>query len=311
MDSTASSSPAVIDVNVAPDWQTITLDVKCPLCGYNLRGLVEPRCPECGYQFDWPAVLDPNKQRHPYLFEHHPRSNIRSFFQTLFRSPSSPARFWYTLEPSHQIRTGRLVLYWLIYASVPMLAIIGPIAWIIWEESTTSRFGFFNTPWTQRLLFAAREMEWSGVIASVVLFALFPWFNLLALLIFQQSLRRSRIRPLQVLRCAIYCGDVTLFIALGLIATMAVMGPQNALDTIGHPLNSFFLGGHAYGGEQPILILIGIGFLAMVLLNATRLWVAYRVYLRFESALMLILASQVVVVIAIIALLSWTSERVR
>jgi DNA-directed RNA polymerase subunit RPC12/RpoP len=25
-----------------------TRDVKCPLCGYNLRGLTSPRCPECG-----------------------------------------------------------------------------------------------------------------------------------------------------------------------------------------------------------------------------------------------------------------------
>ncbi|UCD28300.1 MAG: hypothetical protein JSV03_14630 [Planctomycetota bacterium] len=31
---------------------TIVDDVFCPVCGYNLRGLPEPRCPECGGQFD-------------------------------------------------------------------------------------------------------------------------------------------------------------------------------------------------------------------------------------------------------------------
>jgi hypothetical protein len=162
-----------------------------------------------------------------------------------------------------------------------------------------------------RLLMAAKEIRWSGVVASVVLFALFPWFNFLALLIFQQSMRRSRVRPVQVLRCAIYCGDLTLFYALGLIATMSVVDPSNALETVGHPLNSLFLGGSANIGGLPLLILLGIGVLAMVLLNTTRLWVAYRAYLRFKSALALIVASQIVVILAIVAALSWTSEHVR
>ena len=41
-----------------PDWSAITETIRCPLCDYDLRGLIEPRCPECGYQFVWPEVLD-------------------------------------------------------------------------------------------------------------------------------------------------------------------------------------------------------------------------------------------------------------
>ena len=304
-DPEAHPSPSAAD---PPAWQSISCDVNCPLCGYNLRGLIEPRCPECGYQFEWDRILHPERDLHPYLFEHHPRRNTRSFFQTLFRSPLSPAKFWYTLEPSHKVRTGRLLLYWLIYAAVPLLAVLGAMVWMVWDKSRSYTNAF---PWTTKLRYAATETEWSGVIALAVLFALFPWFNFVALLIFQQSMRRSRVRPVHVLRCAIYCGDLTLFFAIGLIATMSVVEPSDALQTLGHPLNSLFLGGAAYLGQRPLLILPGICVLAMVLLNATRLWVAYRAYLRFQRAVALIVASQIVVILTIVAVLSWTSEHVR
>ena len=66
--SDTTSSPAI-----AIDWSTITENIECPLCLYNLRGLTEPRCPECGHQFRWRTLLDESGWRHRYLFEHHPR----------------------------------------------------------------------------------------------------------------------------------------------------------------------------------------------------------------------------------------------
>src|SRR5437773_2246840 len=82
-----------------PDWSAggEEVQLKCPLCGYNLRGLVDPRCPECGYQFQWRALLDDARHRHPFLFEHHPGHNIRSFFPTL-RATLRPRRFWRELR---------------------------------------------------------------------------------------------------------------------------------------------------------------------------------------------------------------------
>ena len=61
----------------------------CPMCDYDLRGQpapppdVAPRCPECGYPYDFEELRDPTRRQHPYLFEHHPRRNIRSFIATL------------------------------------------------------------------------------------------------------------------------------------------------------------------------------------------------------------------------------------
>ena len=96
--SSITSPHASRDITAPPDWQAIHQEVKCPLCDYNLRGLHEPRCPECGYQFDWPSVLDPNKRLHPYLFEHHPERNIRSYVQTLLQH-LRPKNFWRMANP--------------------------------------------------------------------------------------------------------------------------------------------------------------------------------------------------------------------
>ena len=87
--------------------------VPCPMCDYDLRGQPEPRCPECGYRFEWPQLPDPALKRHPYLFEHHPRRNVRSFVRTLLGGVL-PRRFWRSLRPSQPSAPRRLVLYWVL-----------------------------------------------------------------------------------------------------------------------------------------------------------------------------------------------------
>ena len=95
--------------------------IPCPLCDYDLRGRTEPRCPECGYRFEWPQLLDPDLKRHPYLFEHHPRRNVRAFFRTLLGG-FLPRRFWRSLRPSQPSAPRRLVLYWLL-ATLPIFVL--------------------------------------------------------------------------------------------------------------------------------------------------------------------------------------------
>ncbi len=46
------SPPATDGKPIFPD-----MDIPCPHCGYNLRGIVEPRCPECGREFDSDQLL--------------------------------------------------------------------------------------------------------------------------------------------------------------------------------------------------------------------------------------------------------------
>ena len=54
-------------------------DIYCPACGYNLRGLSQPRCPECGQTFD-PRTLEAS--RIPWV---HRRSigRTRAFWRTV------------------------------------------------------------------------------------------------------------------------------------------------------------------------------------------------------------------------------------
>ncbi|HSW45154.1 MAG TPA: hypothetical protein VLM89_06245 [Phycisphaerae bacterium] len=96
-----------------PGWTLINHDVLCPLCDYNLRGLSNPRCPECGYRFEWSEMLDPNRQPHPFLFEHHPERNWWSYWRTV-AGACRPRAFWRSLHPVQTSRPRRLLLFWLI-----------------------------------------------------------------------------------------------------------------------------------------------------------------------------------------------------
>src|SRR5436189_4802405 len=95
-----------------PNWATLKQDLLCPLCAYNLRGLIDPLCPECGYRFEWRILLDETLRLHPYLFEHHPERPISAFTETLLGS-ARPRRFWSMLRPQQKTSVRRLLLYWI------------------------------------------------------------------------------------------------------------------------------------------------------------------------------------------------------
>ena len=111
----------------APDWRTPSTDIACPLCGYNLRGLAEPRCPECGFAFAWSDLVDAKRDRHPWLFEHagrqppRPWRRLRAFVATYVRT-ALPWRFWRAVTPANPVHVGRLLVYWAI-AAVPLLGV--------------------------------------------------------------------------------------------------------------------------------------------------------------------------------------------
>src|SRR6266496_169570 len=116
-------------------------ELRCPLCDYDLRYLIEPRCPECGYAFDWAELRDLERRAHPYLFEHHPNHNIRSFFRTLIGG-FRPRRFWSTLYPTQPSRPRRLVLYFIIICLAGITpSIANPMfgAATVWSEGQRAR----------------------------------------------------------------------------------------------------------------------------------------------------------------------------
>lgn len=287
--SSITSSQASGDSFVPPDWQTIQHEVKCPLCDYNLRGLHEPRCPECGYQFDWLSVLDPNQRPHPYLFEHHPERNLRSFVRTLFRH-LDPPKFWRVLQPAHRLRPARIFAYWGICAILAFMPAIAALIEAVRYRLQLIRPGRYQSVYVN----VTRQSLWSKeglAIATVaLLLALFPWFSFLTLMIFQQSMKRSRIKSMHVLRCAVYSGDVIVWYAVG--ATLAIVYQGSRPRT---------------GQVQELVGLLLLGALMTGLINTLRLWSAYQHYMKFKLALATAIASQFIVALAIFTIIAWVA----
>jgi hypothetical protein len=261
----------------APDWATITRDVHCPLCGYNLRGLIEPRCPECGYRFKWAALFDEYQWRHKWLFEHQP--GVKSLFATLRRSIDMQP-FWDAVLPWHRPRFGRMVLYWCLLAA-PMLG-----AQALTESGAGQEYLKRNPRPGQELRFNGQEtpsVAWSVVWVC----ATWPWIAAASLILFRRTLRRARIGAIHVVRCAIYAADMGLLLGVALVWLIwwrqhtrpSPIFPHPALDLI--VLDTVLF---------PVLLI----WLALL---AYRLKTAYRVYLRFSHAWAASIWSQVVFVV--------------
>jgi hypothetical protein len=300
-------------------------DVHCPLCDYNLRGLDQsqpaPRCPECGYAFDWTTLLDEHARRHPYLFEHHPRRPIGSLLRTLWVSIVRPRRFWRELRPEHTPKPRRLVGYWLILAGIAVLAsavfAAHPIVTYVQDAArgraymlAAFRRGYdpngiltrFASPqaavnsmyppltpakaWqiVRGKLGTTAHLLWPVIAA----YLLWPWLTVLALLIFRETMRHARIRPVHVIRCAVYSADAALLIGPLALGLSFVVGQSSTYYTMTR-VYAYVLDLH-----PALAIALGTG---LVLLTY-RLCLAYARYLRFPNALGTVLLSQLIVWLA-------------
>jgi hypothetical protein len=270
----------------SPNWEQITRDITCPLCGYNLRGLTTPVCPECGHHFDWPAVLNPDQNIHPYLFEHHPRRNVSSFLKTFF-GQFEPFKFWQKVKPTQPIRIGRLWAYWAICTVVCLLPALLVIAIRIrmWISLTASQPSLPAALHHIRYLIAY-DGTIRGVLVGCLLWAIFPLLTFLSLRVFAQSMRRAKVKPAHVFRCAIYCGDIILW---------------NALFELGAIGLFAYNGWRISGGLAPALLIAGF---VVFLVNGGRLSSAYRNYMKFDHVIATVFASQLMVALAIVALLA-------
>lgn len=290
-----------------PDWSTINWDVHCPLCEYNLRGLNVPRCPECGYRFAWKEVLDPNRREHPYLFEHHPRRNLWSFRKTVWGA-MRPKRFWTSLHPVMPSHPGRMLAYWLatffcfaVVATVILCqAGIFDVAWNLFEGRGARMgrmpvWGFggpvrvtvpTNLPlWVWEFLSSvegacddADELIWMNLLVL----SAWPFLTLLSLRVFRWSMRRAKVNKVHVRRCVLYSFDMippalTMLMAFLLLIGQVIAGGNTAW----HELFLLFL---------PLL---------PVMFGARRLYHAYARYLRFDRPFLTVLASQIMVLLAV------------
>lgn len=99
----------------------ITLNAKCPRCGYDLRGAIDTwkeQCPllgictECGLEVKWAEVLHPEKFEPQWCIEFAPfrKRLLQSCGKTFLRS-FWPIQFWSMLKMSLDIRWSRIALY--------------------------------------------------------------------------------------------------------------------------------------------------------------------------------------------------------
>ena len=285
--------------------------VRCSLCEYDLRGQVDPRCPECGYQFNFDELRDPTRRLHPYLFEHHPEKNVRSFLRT-FTASLRPRRFWAILFPTQALNRRRLIVYWLLAT----LAVL--LTWsIFWgycaqlndfhnrgmrtsvsagidpefKAKMIARFGtwqsYLDYEWpllpNPRVAWQVFDHYQYAPMRMIPIVAIsWPWLTLGALLLFQASLRRAQIRTIHVLRCILYSADA---IVLAPIALLIWSCGENLYQPRGY-----------FDVREFITLMLP----ALFVLLTYRLWIAYRTYLRFRHAFATVLASQVMVALLVL-----------
>ena len=249
--------------NVAPD--PSTAELACPLCGYSLRGLTEPRCPECGFAFTWAELLDERRDRHPYLFEHARRpaeSPTRALVRTALRAGLRPWRFWRDVSPTNPVRVRRLVAYWVLLSGPLVLLAAAGVAARAWANAghyATWRASYlpvpgrpgefrelgwtattpttpqdyldrwFPHPWTARFwAMQFHESRWPErpLAGIAVMAAAWPWLTAGVSVVFRRSMRRVRIDARHALRTAVYAGTVGVS---GLVVGLVVLGPVAVL----------------------------------------------------------------------------------
>ena len=164
-------SPAAANRAAPPalDWGQVPFEVGCARCGYDLRGLAEPRCPACGLEFEWfdavpieqltcrhcgyhlyglretrcpecgewfawEDVLDEYRRRKKPLFEYRWREKpIRSLIRTWFWT-LRPGRLWLRMDIHDPPSVGPLLLMVLVGLLAVLLALLvsdGTLAWLL------------------------------------------------------------------------------------------------------------------------------------------------------------------------------------
>lgn len=298
-----------------PDWARVQDEVHCPLCNYNLRGLTVPRCPECGYRFAWPEVLDPQQRLHPYLFEHHPERNFRSFWRTALAG-FRPGMFWSSLHPGQPSSLRRLLIYFLIGQCLYLCVVAGLLTGAAMVESrrlnaartrniasytltfnrlTAQQRASFGLPATLQefldsfveppanplgcLMKRATQGSFRWITGGVIIPLLWPWLTFASLQVFWISMRRSKVRPIHALRCSLYSFDGALWMAL-------LMGVFQV---------AYFLGAGSLPAdiwlEEKLLIAWGL----VLAVGIWRLRLAYDRYMRLDHPLATVMASQIIV----------------
>jgi hypothetical protein len=121
-----------------------------------------------------------------------------------------------------------------------------------------------------------------------------PWLTALALLVFRQTMRKTRIHSAHVVRCAVYSSDSTVLILPLLIGWFTI---RPGMETVRFS-DRFNLLVDGYSLFPVAAMMISV--------LAYRLGNAYRQYLRFPHPFTVAIASQLIVALTLLAIAPWT-----
>lgn len=294
----------------APDWGSVSEQIRCPMCEYDLRGLTEPRCPECGFVFRWDEILDRTRRRHEYLFEHHPEKNFRSFLRTLVGG-LFPWSFWRSLHPTQRPDLRRLWRYRSIIMGLSWLPFLALMVSSVAAMSKARRPILMGVSFAGIIgdLFKGkpnyvtviiqplvRTSQGSFVVLMTFLLLMLPTLFGIPLSIFQSTMRQAKIEGHHVQRCIVYSYDVVVWPALLIMAlTLTMMFAPPKIYRI-----------EEYALSWTLLLMFPLVWLVMGL----RLAFACRLYLRLRHALAVVLACLVVVFLLVVFLIVFVGQLV-
>jgi len=274
-----------VDVAQPPDWDSISDEILCPLCEYNLRGIPEPRCPECGFQFEWDEVLNPARRQHRFVFEHQNSRRLRAFWKTAVAG-LRPGKFWRELTPMQPSYPGRLFVYWFIAMAIACLGETALVAVMLAAERPYFRINFQDLP------AYAGGISWPFWLLTLA----WPLVSAASFFVFQISMFRAKVRETHVLRCVLYSSDIAMWAGLAL----PILAAPWLLGTF-----SMYFVDRVAG-----MVLTCVCVLAW-LIFAYRLCRALKLYLRFSHVIAMVIFGQIITLLVIAILFFYGAQLVR
>jgi len=286
--------------------------LRCPLCEYELTGLTEPRCPECGYAFDWAELRRAAAEERPWFIEHARRGVVWAAVKTFGRA-LWPAGFWSQLNAGHRGKAGRLAGFAMLLVGVIAGTAVACLTSDIGAAYGPYRLAFgrvvVGTPGPLTpFQFAWRYLWGDGAVTwrPTLFVAAWPLVTTGAAMVFGQTMRRARVRPLHVTRVAIYGFAPAVAVWVVVLALMAIDGrdgerwyAESTRSSVGTAW-----AGDALGISPRLLLAIVIAWAAMT----ASVVAAYERYLRFPNPIATAMLVQVVGLLWVLAGLSAMRE---
>jgi hypothetical protein len=115
--------------------------------------------------------------------------------------------------------------------------------------------------------------------------AVWPWVTAGILMIFRASMRQARIKPIHILRCVLYTGDSVMWAAFAAAVIVWLAAGRTVVTQNDLPASLW-------------LSFIGVIGLAFPLFSLVKLRAACLYYLRFRHAWATVAASQIILILA-------------